>query len=82
MVTASAVLELQLDARFVDRGLSETEACSRRAARSRPRKVSPSRSCASIVRANDFTVFNLILATAGIVTLVYGQWQDASSPGS
>ena len=36
-----------------------------------------SRSYASIVRANVFTVFNLILAVAGAATLAFGQWQDA-----
>src|SRR5665213_2525745 len=36
-----------------------------------------SRSYASIVRANVFTVFNLILAVAGAMTLVFGDWQDA-----
>src|SRR4029077_10893914 len=36
-----------------------------------------SRSYASIVRANVFTIFNLILAVAGAVTIAFGQWQDA-----
>ncbi len=36
-----------------------------------------SRSYASIVRANLFTVFNLILAVAGAATLIFGEWQDA-----
>ena len=36
-----------------------------------------SRSYASIVRANVFTVFNLILLVAGIATLAFGEWQDA-----
>jgi P-type E1-E2 ATPase len=36
-----------------------------------------SRSYASIARANIFTVFNLILAVAGGMTLAFGQWQDA-----
>jgi len=35
------------------------------------------RSYASIVRANVFTVFNLILAVAGGMTLAFGEWQDA-----
>ena len=35
------------------------------------------RSYASIVRANVFTVFNLILAVAGAMTLVFAEWQDA-----
>ena len=29
------------------------------------------------MRANVFTVFNLILATFGTVTLLYGDWRDA-----
>jgi cation-transporting ATPase E len=59
-------------------GLSEAEAARRRAPRgrsSRTRKTS--RSYASIVRANVFTVFNLILAVAGAATLAFGEWQDA-----
>ena len=36
-----------------------------------------SRSYAGIVRANVFTVFNLILAVAGVMTLAFGEWQDA-----
>jgi cation-transporting ATPase E len=36
-----------------------------------------SRSNASIVRANVFTVFNMILLVAGLVTLAFGAWQDA-----
>jgi P-type E1-E2 ATPase len=39
--------------------------------------VRSSRSYASIVRANVFTVFNLILAVAGGMTLAFGEWQDA-----
>ena len=36
-----------------------------------------SRSYSSIVRANVFTVFNVILAVAGGMTLAFGEWQDA-----
>ncbi|HET7353317.1 MAG TPA: HAD-IC family P-type ATPase [Gaiellaceae bacterium] len=58
-------------------GLSSAEA-SRRLAASAPRSASrSSRSYASIVRANVFTVFNLILGVAGAATLAFGQWQDA-----
>jgi P-type E1-E2 ATPase len=39
--------------------------------------VQTSRSYASIVRANVLTVFNLILAVAGGLTLAFGNWQDA-----
>jgi cation-transporting ATPase E len=59
-------------------GLSEAEATQRRAARGGPpRRPKTSRSYASIVRANVFTVFNLILAVAGAATLAFGEWQDA-----
>ena len=62
---------------FADIGLSEAEAAARRAARGRVRERRTSRSYASIVRANVFTVFNLILAVAGAAMLVFGEWQDA-----
>jgi magnesium-transporting ATPase (P-type) len=39
--------------------------------------MTTSRSYSSIVRANVFTVFNLILAVAGVATLAFGEWQDA-----
>jgi cation-transporting P-type ATPase E len=39
--------------------------------------VQTSRSYASIVRANVLTLFNLILAVAGGLTLSFGNWQDA-----
>ena len=59
------------------RGLSRAEA-ARRLAASPPRNTRrSSRSYASIVRANVFTVFNLILGVAGAATLAFGQWQDA-----
>jgi magnesium-transporting ATPase (P-type) len=58
-------------------GLSESEAARRLADRGRPRRQRTSRSYASIVRANVFTVFNLILAVAGAATLAFGEWQDA-----
>jgi P-type E1-E2 ATPase len=58
-------------------GLSEAEALRLRAARPPPRHARASRSYASIVRANVFTVFNLILAVAGGMTLAFGAWQDA-----
>ena len=60
------------------RGLSQLEAGRRLAARDRRRGARrSSRSYASIVRANVFTVFNLILGVAGGVTLAFGEWQDA-----
>jgi P-type E1-E2 ATPase len=36
-----------------------------------------SRSYRSIVVANVFTIFNLILLAAGVLTLAFGEWQDA-----
>ena len=59
------------------RGLSQAEASRRRAERGAPDGRRTSRSYASIVRANVFTVFNLILAVAGAATLAFGEWQDA-----
>jgi P-type E1-E2 ATPase len=61
----------------VERGLSELEAAERLAARSRPRHEPTGRSYSAIVRANIFTLFNLILAVAGGLTLMFGDWQDA-----
>jgi cation-transporting ATPase E len=57
-------------------GLTEAEAARRLAARP-PERQRPSRSYASIVRANVLTLFNLILAVAGTATLVFGEWQDS-----
>jgi magnesium-transporting ATPase (P-type) len=36
-----------------------------------------SRSYASIIRANLFTIFNLILAISGVITLAFGDWRDS-----
>jgi len=36
-----------------------------------------SRSYASIIRANVFTIFNLILAISGGITLAFGDWRDS-----
>ena len=58
-------------------GLSEADAATRRRARGHIRERRTNRSYASIVRANVFTVFNLILAVAGAATLAFGEWQDA-----
>jgi cation-transporting P-type ATPase E len=58
-------------------GLTEAEAARRLAARGPQRELATSRSYASIVRANVFTIFNLILAVAGAVTIAFGEWQDA-----
>jgi magnesium-transporting ATPase (P-type) len=58
-------------------GLSEAEAASRLAARGPRPKTAGSRSFASIVRANVLTVFNVILAAFGAVTLLFGDPRDA-----
>ncbi|MGH3080375.1 MAG: HAD-IC family P-type ATPase [Gaiellaceae bacterium] len=58
-------------------GLTEREAEERLAERGPLPPVQTSRSYASIVRANVFTVFNLILAVFGALTLVFGDWRDA-----
>jgi cation-transporting ATPase E len=58
-------------------GLSEADAARRLAARGRVGRPPSSRSYASIVRANVLTVFNLILAGFGAVTLIFGDWRDA-----
>lgn len=58
------------------RGLTENEA-ARRLREREPYVERTSRSYTSIVRANVFTVFNLILAVAGAATLAFGEWQDA-----
>ena len=59
------------------RGLSEREAARLVAERGPFQRPATSRSYASIVRANVFTVFNLILAVFGALTLVFGDWRDA-----
>jgi cation-transporting ATPase E len=58
-------------------GLTSAEAAARRAAARPVRRQRTSRSYASIVRSNVFTVFNLILAVAGAATLAFGEWQDS-----
>ena len=57
-------------------GLSEEEAARRLAARP-PVPETSSRSYGSIVRSNVLTLFNLILLFFGILTLAFGQLQDA-----
>ena len=58
-------------------GLTEREAQERLARRGPLPAVQTSRSYASIVRANVITVFNLILAVFGGLTLAFGDWRDA-----
>ena len=62
---------------MADEGLTESEARRRLAERPPPRAVATSRSYRSIVVGNVFTVFNAILAAAGVVTLAFGNWRDA-----
>ena len=57
-------------------GLTQKEAEHKLASRPAAQDRS-SRSYKSIVAANVFTVFNLILLVAGVVTLAFGEWQDA-----
>ena len=58
-------------------GLTSEEAALRLRARGSLEHAASSRSYASIVRANVLTVFNLILAVVGALTLAFGDWQDA-----
>ena len=58
-------------------GLTEAEASRRLALAGHPARQATSRSYASIVRANVLTVFNLILAGFGVVTLIFGDARDA-----
>ncbi|MHB1242006.1 MAG: HAD-IC family P-type ATPase, partial [Gaiellaceae bacterium] len=58
-------------------GLTETEAAARLAASPPPVEDRSSRSYSTIVRANVFTVFNAILLVFGVLTLAFGEWQDA-----
>ncbi len=58
-------------------GLSEAEAERRLAERGPVAPAATSRSTASIVRANVFTVFNAILFVMGVLTLAFGYPQDA-----
>lgn len=58
-------------------GLTEAEAQRRLAARGSLPRERPSRSYASIVRANTLTIPNGILFLFGVLTLAFGLWQDA-----
>ncbi len=58
-------------------GLSEAEAERLLEERGPVEPPATSRSVASIVRANVFTVFNLILVGAGVLTFAFGHWEDA-----
>jgi cation-transporting P-type ATPase E len=58
-------------------GLTEAEAARRLAERGPVEVPATSRSVASIVRANVFTVFNAILVAFGALMLAFGDWRDA-----
>ena len=58
-------------------GLSEAEAARLIEERGPVEPTTTSRSMASIVRANVFTVFNLILVSFGVLTFAFGHWEDA-----
>ena len=77
VAAANARLAAPGSAARAPRGLSEEEAARRIAGRGEIQAPAGSRSYASIVRANVLTVFNLILAVFGAVTLVFGDWRDA-----
>ncbi len=57
-------------------GLTEEEAERRIAERGPLEQPATSRSMASIIRANVFTVFNLILVSFGVLTLWFGHFED------
>ena len=59
------------------RGLSEDEAAHRLAERGPLEQPATSRSVASIIRANVFTVFNFILVSFGVLTFIFGHFEDA-----
>jgi magnesium-transporting ATPase (P-type) len=58
-------------------GLSEADAQRLLAERGPPPPPPTSRSTRSIVIANVFTFFNLILGVLGVLTLAFGDWRDA-----
>jgi magnesium-transporting ATPase (P-type) len=70
------MLEAMTD-RHPAHGLTEAEAAKRRSQLGPAPEEPRGRSYKSIVRANVLTVFNLILAVAGGLTLAFGEWQDA-----
>jgi cation-transporting ATPase E len=57
-------------------GLTQHEA-ERKLAAKHVVEPATSRSYKSIVVANVFTIFNLILLAAGVLTLAFGEWQDS-----
>jgi len=77
MTDATAVLAEPAEPPAPSEGLTEAEAAKRLAARGKLPEPPSSRSYASIVTANVFTIFNLILAVAGGITIAFGNSQDA-----
>jgi cation-transporting P-type ATPase E len=75
----SAVVDSESDHHDASRasGLTEQQAADLLACAPRRRAPSTSRSYRSIVRANVVTVFNVILAAFGLLTLIFGDWRDA-----
>ena len=65
-----------------ERGLTKAEALRRLPERAAPARRGASRSYGSIVRANVLTLFNLILAAFGTVTLCTATGATPSSSGS
>jgi hypothetical protein len=63
-------------------GLTEAEAARRLEARGPLPRQRSSRSYVSIVRANTLNVPNGILLLFGVLTLAFGEWQDALFSGS
>lgn len=75
--TTSSQLQPRSTAELPPTGLSEQEAAARLEKAGRPTPPATSRSYRSIVRANVLTVFNLILAVFGALTLLFADWRDA-----
>ena len=76
-VGTAPALRLAREPEPAARGLSEVEAANLLAQREPFARPATSRSYTSIVRANVFTIFNLILLVFGAVTLAFGDWRDA-----
>lgn len=67
-----------VDELYLAQGLSFKQVAHARAAdETNEFDNSSSRSIVAILRANVFTIFNAILASAVVVVLVVGSWQDA-----
>lgn len=63
---------------LAETGLSSAEVAQRvRDGRTNEFRTRTSRSAGQILRANVFTIFNAIITTALVLTLVFGHWADA-----